>query len=271
MSPHLPPVNDRAAGALASGDARPADPSFPRQAAPGRAGWTTGPGMRRHGSASTIGTRVDTGEISAWLQTAGVDRTLVDYGPGHAIFTQGDPCEHVWYIDSDDVKLSVLSPLGKEAVVALLGPGDFLGEAGLAGQPSHRNSATAITPSAVVAIAKHQMLRLLHAQHALSDRFIAHILARNIRIEAELIDHLFHSSEKRLARTLVLLARHGRPSAPDCVVLQITQGTLAEMIGTTRSRVNFFLNKFRKRGFIEYDGRPPIKINPSLLTTMLHE
>jgi len=209
--------------------------------------------------------------IPAWLEAAGVGRTLVDYGPGDVIFTQGDPCEHVWYIDCGDVKLSVLSRVGKEAVVALLGPGDFLGEGGLAGQPSHPNSATAITPSAVAAIPTHHMRRLLHAEHAMSDRFIAHVLARNIRIEEELIDHLFNSSEKRLARTLLLLARHGTPSAPNRVVLRISQGTLAEMIGTTRSRVNFFLNKFRKLGFIEYDGRLPLKINPSLLTTLLHE
>jgi CRP/FNR family transcriptional regulator, cyclic AMP receptor protein len=161
--------------------------------------------------------------------------------------------------------------VGKEAVVALLGTGDFLGEGGLAGQPSHTNSATAITPSAVVAIAKHHMLSVLHAQHAMSDRFIAHILARNIRIEEELIDHLFNSSEKRLARTLLLLARHGTPSAPNCIVLRISQGTLAEMIGTTRSRVNFFLNKFRKLGFIEYEGQFPLTVHPSRLTMMLHE
>jgi CRP/FNR family cyclic AMP-dependent transcriptional regulator len=215
--------------------------------------------------------RSDRCNLPGWLQAAGVGRTLVDYGPGHAIFTQGDPCEHVWYIDAGAVKVSVLSPAGKEAVVVLLGPGDFLGEGGLAGQPSHRHSATTITASALVAIAKHDMLRLLHAQHAMSDRFIAHILARNIRIEEAVIDHRLHSSEKRLARTLMLLARHGTASAPDRVVLRISQETLAEMIGTTRSRVNFFLNKFRKLGFIEYDGRFPLKINPSLLTSLLHE
>jgi CRP/FNR family cyclic AMP-dependent transcriptional regulator len=209
--------------------------------------------------------------IPAFLEAAGVVKTLSHYGRGDAIFTQGDPCEHVWYIDAGDVKLSVLSRMGKEAVVALLGPGDFLGEGGLAGQPWQTSSATAITPSAVVAIAKHQMLRILHAQRAMSDRFIAHILARNIRIEEELIDHLFNSSEKRLARTLLLLARQRTPSAPDRIVLRVSQGTLAEMIGTTRSRVNFFLNKFRKLGLIEYDGQCPLKINPSLLTTMLHE
>jgi CRP/FNR family cyclic AMP-dependent transcriptional regulator len=209
--------------------------------------------------------------IPALLESAGVVRTLAHYGRNEAIFRQGDPVEHVWYIDSGDVKLSVVSRVGKEAVVALLGPGDFLGEGSLTGQPLQTSTATAITPSAVVAIAKHQMRRILHAQRAMSDRFIAHILARNIRIEAELIDHLFNSSEKRLARTLVLLARHGTPSAQDRIVLRISQGTLAEMIGTTRSRVNFFLNKFRTLGFVEYDGQLPLKINPSLLATMLHE
>jgi CRP/FNR family cyclic AMP-dependent transcriptional regulator len=228
--------------------------------------------MRRRTSASTMSTRrSDTSPLPAWLQAAGVNRPRVDYGPGHGIFTQGHPCEHVWYIDAGDVKVSVLSPVGKEAVVALLGPGDFLGEDGLAGQPSHRNTATAITPSAVVAIPTPDMRRLLHAQQALSDRFIAHLLARNIRREAELIDHLFNSIEKRLARTLVRLAGHGTPNAPDRVVLRISQETLAEMIGTTRSRVNFFLNRFRRLGFIEYDGRLPLKVNRSLLTTMLHE
>jgi CRP/FNR family cyclic AMP-dependent transcriptional regulator len=227
--------------------------------------------MTRRASDSTRVTRSDTDTLPAWIQAAGVDRTRVDYGPGQAIFTQGDPCAHVWYIAAGDVKVSVLSAVGKEAVVALLGPGEFLGEDGLAGRSAHRNSATTITPTAVLAIAKPDMLRLLHAQQALSDRFIAHLLARNIRTEAELIDHLFESSEQRLARTLVRLARHSTPSAPDRVGLRISQGTLADMIGTTRSRVNFFLNKFRQLGLIEYDGRLPLKINPSLLTTMLHE
>jgi CRP/FNR family transcriptional regulator, cyclic AMP receptor protein len=153
----------------------------------------------------------------------------------------------------------------------VLGPGDFLGEGGLAGQPSHLSSATAITPSAIVAIGKHTMLGLLHQQHAMSDRFIAHMLARNIRCEEDLIDHLFNSSEKRLARTLLLLGGYGKPSTPDRLALKISQETLAEMIGTTRSRVNFFLNKFRKLGFIEYDGRLPLKINSSLLSVVLHD
>ena len=147
----------------------------------------------------------DTLNVPAFLASVGVPKTIVQYGRGDAIFTQGDPCEDVWYIESGHVKLSVLSKVGKEAVVAVLGPGDFLGEGGLAGQPSHLSSATAITPSAIGAIGKHTMLGLLHKQHAMSDRFIAHMLARNIRFEEDLIDHLFNSSEKRLARTLLLL------------------------------------------------------------------
>ncbi len=212
--------------------------------------------------------------VPAFLASVGVPKTIVQYGRGDAIFTQGDPCEDVWYIESGHVKLSVLSKVGKEAVVAVLGPGDFLGEGGLAGQPSHLSSATAITPSAIVAIGKHTMLGLLHKQHAMSDRFIAHMLARNIRFEEDLIDHLFNSSEKRLARTLLLLGGYGKPSkpsTPDRLALKISQETLAEMVGTTRSRVNFFLNKFRKLGFIEYDGQRPLTINRSLLSVVLHD
>jgi CRP/FNR family cyclic AMP-dependent transcriptional regulator len=212
--------------------------------------------------------------VPAFLASVGVAKTIVQYGRGDAIFTQGDPCEDVCYIESGNVKLSVLSKVGKEAVVAVLGPGDFLGEGGLAGQPSHLGSATAITPSAILAIGKQQMLGLLHKQHAMSDRFIAHMLARNIRIEEDLLDHLFNSSERRLARTLLLLVGYGKPrkpSTPDRLALKISQETLAEMIGTTRSRVNFFLNKFRKLGFIEYDGQLPLKINRSLLSVVLHD
>jgi CRP/FNR family cyclic AMP-dependent transcriptional regulator len=165
----------------------------------------------------------------------------------------------------------VLSKTGKEAVVAMLGPGDFFGEGCLAGQPVRMGSATAITPSVILLVAKEKMVRLLHKQHAMSDRFIAHMLARNIRIEEDLIDQLFNSSEKRLARTLLLLARYGKQDKPARVVPQISQATLAEMIGTTRSRVNFFLNKFKKLGFIEYDGELPLKINSSLLSVVLHD
>ncbi len=155
------------------------------------------------------------------------------------------PATHVMYIQSGGVKLSVLSKIGREAVVAMLGPGDFFGEGCLAGQPLRMGSATAITPSAILLVDQEAMAQLLHKQHAMSDRFIAHMLSRNIRIEEDLIDQLFNSSEKRLARALLLLARYGKQDQPSRVVPKVSQETLAEMIGTTRSRVNFFLNKFR--------------------------
>jgi CRP/FNR family transcriptional regulator, cyclic AMP receptor protein len=221
-------------------------------------------------------TRLSNGErwpfnVQAFLDSAGVAKTVAYYGRGETIFTQGDACKDVLYIQSGGVKLSVLSETGREAVVAMLGPGDFFGEGCLAGQPMRMGSATAITPSVIVLVAKAKMVRLLHVQHAMSDRFIAHMLARNIRIEEDLIDQLFNSSEKRLARALLLLARYGKQDKPVRVVPQISQETLAEMIGTTRSRVNFFLNKFKKLGFIEYNGKIPLKINGSLLSVVLHD
>ena len=206
-----------------------------------------------------------------YLESAGVAKTIARYGRGESIFAQGDLCDHVMYIQSGGVKLSVLSKNGREAVVAMLGPGDFFGEGCLAGQPLRMGSATAITPSAILLVGKQAMVRLLHRQRAMSDRFIAHMLARNIRIEEDLIDQLFNSSEKRLARALLLLARYGKVDKPVRVVPKISQETLAEMIGTTRSRVNFFLNKFKKLGFIEYDGDIPLKINSSLLSVVLHD
>ena len=197
--------------------------------------------------------------------------SVVKYALGDTIFTQGDPCEHVMYIQTGGVKLSVLSKTGREAVVAMLGPGDFFGEGSLAGQPRRMGSATATTPSTILLIDKLEMVELLHKQHAMSDRFISHLLARNIRIEEDLVDQLFNSSEKRLARTLLLLARYGKQDTPVRVVPQVSQETLAEMIGTTRSRVNFFLNKFKKLGFIEYDGELPLTVNSSLLSVVLHD
>ena len=173
------------------------------------------------------------------------------------------------YIQTGGIKLSVLSKTGREAVVGMLGPGDFFGEGCLAGQPVRMGSATAITPSVILLVAKERMVRLLHRQHEMSDRFIAHMLARNIRIEEDLVDQLFNSSEKRLARALLLLARYGKQDKPVRVVPKISQETLAEMVGTTRSRVNFFMNKFRKLGFIEYNGG--LKVNSSLLTVVLHD
>jgi CRP-like cAMP-binding protein len=205
----------------------------------------------------------------AFLDSAGVAKRIVQFARGDSIFTQGDLCKHVLYIQSGGVKLSVLSKTGKEAVVAMLGPGDFFGEGCLAGQKYRMGTATSITPSTILLVGKDAMSRLLHRQHAMSDRFIAHMLARNIRIEEDLVDQLFNSSEKRLARALLLLARYGQQDQPVRLVPKISQETLAEMVGTTRSRVNFFLNKFRKLGFIEYNGE--LKINSSLLSVVLHD
>jgi CRP/FNR family transcriptional regulator, cyclic AMP receptor protein len=208
-------------------------------------------------------------DAEAFLRSAGVGRTVVTYQPTNVIFSQGDVSDSVLYIQEGAVKLSVLSHAGKEAVVGLLGRGDFFGEQALAGHPVRLEAATAMTVTTVLVIAKAQMIRLLHHQHALSDRFLTHMLARNIRIEEDLVDQLFNSSEKRLARTLLLLARYGKPDRTHRVLPRMSQETLAEMVGTTRSRVNFFMNKFKKLGFIEYNGG--LKVNHSLLTVILHD
>ena len=207
----------------------------------------------------------------AFLESAGVAKTVARYARDATVFTQGDACTHVMYIQDGGIKLSVLSKTGREAVVAMLGPGDFFGEGCLAGQRLRMGSATAITPSTILLVSKEKMLTLLHKQHAMSDRFISHMLARNIKIEEDLIDQLFNSSEKRLARALLLLARYGKQDKPVRVVPKISQETLAEMVGTTRSRVNFFLNKFKKLGFIEYNDKLPLKVNSSLLSVVLHD
>ena len=207
----------------------------------------------------------------AFLDSTGIARKSVDYRRGDTIFSQGDACDTVMYIQKGGVKLSVISKAGREAVVAMLGPGDFFGEGSLAGQPVRMGSATALTGSTVLRIEKQKMIRLLHKQHAFSDRFITHMLARNIRIEEDLIDQLFNSSEKRLARTLLLLARYGKEDTPTRTVPRISQGSLAEMVGTTRSRVNFFIKKFKRLGFIEYDSKDGLKVNHSLLSIVLHE
>jgi CRP-like cAMP-binding protein len=209
--------------------------------------------------------------VKGFLDSSRIAKTIVEYPRGATIFTQGDACEDVLYIQTGGVKLSVLSRTGREAVVATLGPGDFFGEGCLAGQPVRKGSATAITPSAILSVGKEKMVRLLRQQRAVSDRFIAHILSRNIRIEDDLIDQLFNSSEKRLASTLLLLARYGKPDKPVRVVPKLSQKTLAAMIGATRSHVNFLLNKFEKLGFIEYNGELPLKINSSLLSVVLHD
>jgi CRP-like cAMP-binding protein len=209
----------------------------------------------------------------AFLDSAGLSKTIVEYHRDEVVFTQGDSCNSVMYIQKGGVKLSVLSKTGREAVVAMLGPSDFFGEGCLAGQTIRIGTATAITPTTVLEISKNQMVKVLHEQHALSDRFIAHMLSRNVRIEQDLIDQLFNSSEKRLARALLLLARYGKQEKPRQVVAKISQETLSEMVGTTRSRVNFFMNKFKKLGFIEYNGDldAGIQINSSLLSVVLHD
>jgi CRP/FNR family cyclic AMP-dependent transcriptional regulator len=209
----------------------------------------------------------------SFLASNGLAKKLVDFRRDEVIFAQGDVADTVLYIQKGGVKLSVVSKIGKEAVVAMLGPGDFFGEGCLAGQTLRMGSATAITPSVVLRIGKKQMAKVLHDQNSLSDRFIAHMVSRNVRIEQDLIDQLFNSSEKRLARALLLLARYGQQTKPKQVVAKISQETLSEMVGTTRSRVNFFMNKFKKLGLIEYDGNldAGIQINSSLLGVVLHD
>ena len=216
--------------------------------------------------------RVTSGfNAQAFLDSTGLAKRIVKFRRDEAIFAQGDPADSVIYIQQGGVKLSVVSKTGKEAVVAMLGPGDFFGEGCLAGQTLRIGSATAITPSSLLVIARKQMAKVLHDQNTMSDRFIAHMVSRNVRIEQDLIDQLFNSSEKRLARALLLLARYGKHTKPRQVVAKISQETLSEMVGTTRSRVNFFMNKFKKLGFIEYDGNldKGIQINSSLLSVVL--
>jgi CRP/FNR family transcriptional regulator, cyclic AMP receptor protein len=208
-------------------------------------------------------------DLEGFLHSVGNSRRQVTYQPSDVIFAQGDPCNTVLYVQDGGVKLSILSGSGKEAVVAMVGPGDFFGEGALAGQPLRIATATAVETSRILVVQKRAMVKLLHSQHAFSDRFITHMLARNIRIEEDLVDHLFNSSEKRLARTLLLLARYGKQNVPQRVLPKLSQEVLAEMIGTTRSRVNFFMNKFRKLGFIEYNGG--LKINSSLMSVVLHD
>ena len=206
--------------------------------------------------------------LQDFLESAGVARRVVKYAPGAAVFSQGDAADDVFYLRQGSAKLSVLSRTGKEAVVAILGPGDFFGEGCLAGQPRRMATAHVLTTSTVLVVEKPEMLSLLHKQPALADRFLSHMLARNIRIEEDLIDQLFNSSEKRRARALLLLARYGMEDKP-LRLPKLSQETLAEMVGTTRSRINFFMNKFRDLGFIEYNGE--LKVNSSLLTVVLHD
>src|SRR3984957_945927 len=205
----------------------------------------------------------------AFLESAGVARTIIEYRRSQRLYSQGDLATTVMYIQKGGVKLSVVSKVGKEAAVALLGPGDFLGESCLGGVPFRMGIATAITSTTLMVIEKKEMIRVLHEEHKLSDRFIAYLLTRNIRVEEDLVDQLFNSIEKRLARALLLLARYGKQDQPQKTLPKVSQETLAEMVGTTRSRVNLFMNKFRKLGFIHYNGG--IQVHNSLLSVVLHE
>ena len=208
-------------------------------------------------------------DVKFFLDSTGLGRKVSKFGGKETVFAQGDPATEVMYIQEGGVRLSVVNETGREAVVAVLGPGDFFGEGCLAGQTICMATATTVAPTAVMMIEKDEMIRVLHAEHEFSDRFIAYMLARNIRVEEDLVDQLFNSSEKRLARTLLLLARYGKQGQPQQVLPKVSQEMLAEMIGTTRSRVNFFMNKFRKLGFIQYNGE--IHVNNSLLSVVLHE
>ncbi|MGC2703400.1 MAG: Crp/Fnr family transcriptional regulator [Candidatus Acidiferrales bacterium] len=208
-------------------------------------------------------------DVKLFLDSAGLGRKVAKFEKKEIVFAQGDAAKNVMYIQDGGVKLTVVNKSGKEAVVAILGPGDFFGEGCLAGQSVCMAAATTVAPTTVLVIEKKEMIRALHKESQLSDRFIAYMLARNIRVEEDLIDQLFNSSEKRLARTLLLLARYGEPGDPRSVLPKMSQDTLADMIGTTRSRVNFFMNKFRNLGFIQYNGE--IHINKSLLSVVLHD
>jgi CRP/FNR family transcriptional regulator, cyclic AMP receptor protein len=207
--------------------------------------------------------------VKLFLDSAGLRRTLKQFRLKEVVFSQGDPATDVIYIQKGGVKLTVVNEIGREAVVALLGPGDFFGEGCLTGLPCRMATATAIAPTAVLIIEKKEMVRVLHAEHTFSDRFLSFMLSRNIRVEEDLVDQLFNSCEKRLARTLLLLARYGKEGPTQKILHKVSQEMLAGMIGTTRSRVNFFMNKFRRMGFIQYNGQ--IHVNDSLLNVILHE
>jgi CRP/FNR family cyclic AMP-dependent transcriptional regulator len=207
--------------------------------------------------------------VQSFLDSAGLGRNVAKFLGKQSIFAQGDLAKSVMYIQEGGVKLTVVNETGKEAVMRILGPGDFFGDGCLVGQTIRMTTATAITPTTILVIEKNEVIRVLHEEHEFSDRFIAHMLVRNIRVEEDLVDQLFNSSEKRLARILLLLARYGAQDQPQKVIPKVSQETLAEMIGTTRSRVNFFMNKFRKLGFIQYDRE--IHVNKSLLSVVLCE
>jgi len=209
----------------------------------------------------------------AFLARTGAGRALAEYTKNHTLFLQGEPADAIFYIQKGKIKLTVVSKQGKEAVVALLGAGDFFGEGCLAGQPLRMASATTMSECSIMRLEKAGVIRLLHDQPAFSDLLLRHLLSRNIRIEEDLVDQLFNSSEKRLARVLLLLANFGKEGKPEPVIPKVSQETLAEIVGTTRSRVSFFMNRFRKMGFIQYNGsiRSGLEVHSSLLNVILHD
>jgi CRP/FNR family cyclic AMP-dependent transcriptional regulator len=214
--------------------------------------------------------RIAAFDPAAFLEEAGVGRTLVELKKNQILFAQGDEADAVFYLQKGNLKLTVVSQRGKEATVALLEPGNFVGEACVAAAERIRTlTATALTRCTLMRIKRTEMVRVLREEHAFADVFVSFLLARNVRIQADLVDQLFNSSEKRLARILLLLANFGKEGKPETVVPKISQEVLAEMIGTTRSRVNFFMNRFRKLGFIEYNGK--LEVHSSLLNVILHD
>jgi len=206
-----------------------------------------------------------------FLATMGAGRTAVGFSKNQTILSQGEAADAVFYIQEGKVRLTVVSDAGKEATIGVLSNGDFFGEGCLAGQPLRMASATAMTDCDLLRINKKTMMEALHREHALSDMFVAYLLGRNIRYEEDLVDQLFNSSEKRLARILLLLAHFGKEGVPQTVIPKISQETLAEMVGTTRSRVSFFMNRFRKMGFVDYDGGSGLQVHSSLLNIVLHD
>ena len=210
-------------------------------------------------------------DTQTFLSTIDSGRKIVAFLKKETIFAQGDSSDAVFYLQKGKVKLTVVSEIGKEATIGILNEGDFFGEGCLTGQPLRLASATAMTDCSVMRVDKKSMMEVLHREHAFSDMFVAYLLSRNIRYEEDLVDQLFNSSEKRLARILLLLAHFGKEGVPETVIPKISQETLAEMVGTTRSRVSFFMNRFRKLGFVDYDGGSGLQVHSSLLNIVLHD
>jgi CRP/FNR family transcriptional regulator, cyclic AMP receptor protein len=208
-------------------------------------------------------------DLKTFLSTIDGGRTIVPAPKKQTIFAQGDMADAVFYLQKGKVKLTVVAKNGKEATIGILNEGDFFGEGSLTGQPRRMGSATAMTDCTVMRIDKKSMMEVIHRERAFSDMFVAYLLTRNIRYEEDLVDQLFNSSEKRLARILLLLAHFGKDGKPEVAIPKISQETLAEMVGTTRGRVNFFMNRFRKMGFVRYNGG--LEVHPSLLNVVLHD